>query len=219
MKHIVASIMCGNSLNLNLELSKLEQAGIKWLHCDVMDGNFVNNLAMAPYNIEPIIKQKKFIIDIHLATETPLKYIEMFAPMKPNYLTFHIEVADNVDFIINKIRTYNIKVGIAISPQTDLSAIESFLDKVDLILVMTVNPGFAGQVFQPHVLDKLKLLNEKLEQLKKRPLIEVDGNIYSETIKLIKPIGADLYVVGTSALFNQKLGSYKDKVAKLHSLI
>lgn len=215
MEKIAASIMCGNQLVLGQELQDLQAARIDWLHCDVMDGVYVNNLAMAPYVLEPIIQTKKFTTDIHLACVDPEKYIEMFAPLQPDYLTFHIETTEEPEALLKKIHGKGIKAGIAINPETPIEKIFPYLDSLELILVMTVNPGFAGQRFQWPVLEKLERLNSQLDGKKVRPLIEVDGNINAETTAAISKIGANIYVVGTSALFNDQAGSYKEKVSQL----
>lgn len=219
MSKVVASIMCADQLNLAAELSRLSEAGINWLHCDVMDGKFVNNLAMGPYVLEPIIQTKKFTTDVHLACIDPEKYVSMFAAVKPDYLTFHIETVENPIKIIQQIHASNCKAGIAVSPETPVETIFPYLEEIELVLMMTVNPGFAGQAFQEHVLAKLAALNQELAQKTTRPLIEVDGNIHTATAKAISQRGAELYVVGTSALFNDKPGSYTDKVQALEQVI
>ncbi|MGG5318058.1 ribulose-phosphate 3-epimerase [Enterococcus sp. AZ072] len=219
MSKVVASIMCADQLNLAKELRSLNEAGIDWLHCDVMDGQFVNNLAMGPYVLEPIIQTQQFTTDIHLACVTPEKYVSMFVQTKPDYITFHIETVKDPSKIIDQIHASNCGVGIAVSPETPIESIFPFLDDLELVLIMTVNPGFAGQPFQHHVLDKIARLNQELSSKTTRPLIEVDGNIYAETAKAISQFGADLYVVGTSALFNKKTGSYRDKVQAMEQSI
>lgn len=219
MKKIVPSIMCADTLNLKKELTQLHEAQINWLHCDVMDGIFVNNLAMSPYSIKPIIDLNCFTIDIHLACIEPEKYVNMFAPIHPNYITFHIETCSNPEKIINQIHGFGIKAGVALNPETQIETVDSLLEKIDLILIMTVNPGFAGQVFQDRVINKIKSLDVKLAEIKKRPLIQVDGNIYDKTVRKITNYGIDLFVIGTSALFNQQKGSYQDKIGYLQSII
>lgn len=220
MKKIVPSIMCADQLQLKDELDSLSRNNIDWLHIDVMDGVFVDNLAMAPYVISPIIENTQFTTDVHLACVNPKKYIEMFSVIQPDFITFHIETTNHVDELINMIHEKGIKAGVAISPNTRIEAIFPYLGKVDLILIMTVNPGFAGQKFQNHVLEKLEILNHKLNSYEKKPLIQVDGNIYDKTIEKIRENGgADLYVVGTSALFYQSELSYKEKINNLKKLI
>lgn len=220
MKQLVASIMTGDQLRLDEEISQLIDVGIDWLHCDVMDGVFVNNLAMGPYQIERLKEYKELTLDIHLATVNPEHYIDMFGPLQPDYLTFHIETTDNPNRLINKIKSFGCKVGLAFSPETPTKEIEPFLDQVDLILVMTVNPGFAGQTFNESVLNKMEELTEILNKADYPvPLIQVDGNIYDVTIKKMKGLKVDLFVLGTSALFNKTDESYQEKADYLNNII
>ncbi|MBF2471665.1 ribulose-phosphate 3-epimerase [Listeria welshimeri] len=219
MKMIAASIMCADSLRLADELRALEQANVKMLHCDVMDGVFVENAAIGAYVLQDIKNNTDMLLDIHLAAVNPDKFVDLYAAIKPAYMSFHVEASPDVDATINHIRELGIKPSIAISPDTDIEQIYPFLDKVDMVLMMTVNPGFAGQKFQYHVLEKIKKLQKELESRTNKPLIEVDGNIFEETVRLLEPIGADVYVVGTAALFNDKAGSYTEKLASLREII
>ncbi|EAD5400649.1 ribulose-phosphate 3-epimerase [Listeria monocytogenes] len=219
MKMIAASIMCADSLHLADELRALEQANVKMLHCDVMDGVFVKNAAMGAYVLQDIKNNTDMLLDIHLATVNPDKFVDLYAAIKPAYMSFHVEASPDVDATINHIRELGIKPSIAISPDTEIEQIYPFLEKVDMVLMMTVNPGFAGQKFQHHVLEKIKKLQKELESHTNKPLIEVDGNIFEETVQLLEPIGADVYVVGTAALFNDKAGSYTEKLAPLREII
>lgn len=202
MRKIAASIMCADQLHLGEELRRLESAGVELLHCDVMDGVYVNNLALGPEYLEIVRNNTEIPLDIHLATITPLKYIDMFGPVKPEYISFHVEVAEDVSEIIRKIRSYNVKPSIAINPETPIEAIYPYLDDVEMVLMMTVNPGFAGQKFQTDVLQKLHDLKAKLAGKIHAPLIEVDGNINKETVGLMRDCLPDIYVLGTSALFS-----------------
>ena len=220
MSIICASIMCADQMKLKEELEALEEAGVKLLHCDVMDGIFVKNLAMGPELLKSISENTTIPLDIHLATETPDKYIDMMSYIKPKYISFHVESSTNVKADIQKLRNYGIGPVLAISPQTSVDKIEEYISLVEGILVMTVNPGFAGQKFNLSVLDKLDKLTDILKDYDNPPFIEVDGNINKDTIKLMNGKKVDIYVVGTSALFNDKPPiSYKDKIEELKESI
>ncbi|EPU1806064.1 ribulose-phosphate 3-epimerase [Listeria monocytogenes] len=218
MRKIAASIMCADQLHLGEELRRLESAGVELLHCDVMDGVYVNNLALGPEYLEIVRNNTEIPLDIHLATITPLKYIDMFGPVKPEYISFHVEVAENVSEVIRKIRSYNVKPSIAINPETSIEAIYPYLDDVEMVLMMTVNPGFAGQKFQTDVLQKLHDLKAKLAGKVHAPLIEVDGNINKETVGLMRDCLPDIYVLGTSALFHDRdKTSYAERLVHIWS--
>ncbi|EMX5408840.1 ribulose-phosphate 3-epimerase [Listeria monocytogenes] len=218
MRKIAASIMCADQLHLGDELQRLESAGVELLHCDVMDGVYVNNLALGPEYLEIVRNNTESPLDIHLATITPLKYIDMFGPVKPEYISFHVEVAEDVSEIIRKIRSYNVKPSIAINPETPIEAIYPYLDDVEMVLMMTVNPGFAGQKFQTDVLQKLHDLKAKLAGKIHAPLIEVDGNINKETVGLMRDCLPDIYVLGTSALFHDRdKTSYAERLVHIWS--
>ncbi|EJU1510743.1 ribulose-phosphate 3-epimerase [Listeria monocytogenes] len=218
MRKIAASIMCADQLHLGEELRRLESAGVELLHCDVMDGVYVNNLALGPEYLEIVRNNTEIPLDIHLATITPLKYIDMFGPVKPEYISFHVEVAENVSEVIRKIRSYNVKPSIAINPETPIEAIYPYLDDVEMVLMMTVNPGFAGQKFQTDVLQKLHDLKAKLAGKVHAPLIEVDGNINKETVGLMRDCLPDIYVLGTSALFHDRdKTSYAERLVHIWS--
>ncbi|EAC9720582.1 ribulose-phosphate 3-epimerase [Listeria monocytogenes] len=218
MRKIAASIMCADQLHLGDELQRLESAGVELLHCDVMDGVYVNNLAIGPEYLEIVRNNTEIPLDIHLATITPLKYIDMFGPVKPEYISFHVEVAEDVSEIIRKIRSYNVKPSIAINPETPIEAIYPYLDDVEMVLMMTVNPGFAGQKFQTDVIQKLHDLKAKLAGKIHAPLIEVDGNINKETVGLMRDCLPDIYVLGTSALFHDRdKTSYAERLVHIWS--
>ncbi|ENA7833580.1 ribulose-phosphate 3-epimerase [Listeria monocytogenes] len=218
MRKIAASIMCADQLHLGEELRRLESAGVELLHCDVMDGVYVNNLALGPEYLEIVRNNTEIPLDIHLATITPLKYIDVFGPVKPEYISFHVEVAEDVSEVIRKIRSYNVKPSIAINPETPIEAIYPYLDDVEMVLMMTVNPGFAGQKFQTDVLQKLHDLKAKLAGKVHAPLIEVDGNINKETVGLMRDCLPDIYVLGTSALFHDRdKTSYAERLVHIWS--
>ena len=218
MVYFSASIMCANQLQLKEELVSLEDAGIDMLHCDVMDGIFVNNLAMGPYIIEQIKNSSNIPLDIHLATIDPEKYIRLFLPARPKYISFHIEVAQNPNKLITLLKENNIGVSIAVSPETDVIKLEPFLKNIDMVLIMTVNPGFSGQKFNYKILSKLAQLKIMCQKLNVNPIIEVDGCINEVTIPLVVKEGANLLVLGSSSLFRR--GSlYKQTLEELKELI
>ena len=218
MKQFAASIMCADQMNLKKELEELEKAEINLLHCDVMDGIFVDNMAMAPYILEEIKRNTNIPLDIHLAAITPLKYMKMYSAIKPKYISFHIETSENPEKEIEFLRENGISPSLAISPQTPISEIVKYLSLVDMLLIMTVNPGFAGQPFNYSVIEKLKELNICLRDLENPPLIEVDGNINKNTIPILYENNASVYVLGTSALFNNTPGTYREKIEDLKKL-
>lgn len=216
---IAASIMCANQIDLRTELKNLEEAKIDLLHCDVMDGVFVNNLAMGPYVLEQIKNTTTIPLDIHLATIDPDKYIDMYSYLKPEYISFHVEAGNDVKKNIDAIKSRGIKASIAISPLTPLEKIKPYISEIDMILIMTVNPGFSGQEFNYGVVDKIDELNEYLKNFEERPLIEVDGCINKATIKALKNRYIDIYVLGTSALFNADGESYISKTSAIRALV
>ena len=218
MKQFAASIMCADQMNLKKELEELEKAEINLLHCDVMDGIFVDNMAMGPYILEEIKKNTDIPLDIHLAAITPLKYMKMYSAIKPKYISFHIETSENPEKEIEFLRENRISPSLAISPQTPISEIVKYLSLVDMLLIMTVNPGFAGQPFNYSVIEKLKELNICLRDLENPPLIEVDGNINKNTIPILYKNNASVYVLGTSALFNNTPGTYREKIEDMKKL-
>ena len=218
MKQFAASIMCADQMNLKKELEELEKAEIKLLHCDVMDGIFVDNMAMGPYILEEIKRNTNIPLDIHLAAITPLKYMKMYSAIKPKYISFHIETSEYPEKEIEFLRENGISPSLAISPQTPISEIVKYLSLVDMLLIMTVNPGFAGQPFNYSVIEKLKELNICLRDLENPPLIEVDGNINKNTIPILYENNASVYVLGTSALFNNTPGAYREKIEDLKKL-
>ena len=218
MKQFAASIMCADQMNLKKELEELEKAEINLLHCDVMDGIFVDNMAMGPYILEEIKRNTNIPLDIHLAAITPLKYMKMYSAIKPKYISFHIETSENPEKEIEFLRENRISPSLAISPQTPISEIVKYLSLVDMLLIMTVNPGFAGQSFNYSVIEKLKELNICLRDLENPLLIEVDGNINKNTIPILYENNASVYVLGTSALFNNTPGTYREKIEDLKKL-
>lgn len=194
---IAASILSADPVQLGCEIDKVEKAGIDLIHIDVMDGHFVPNITMGPFIVDGIKEHTNVPLDIHLMIEDPDKYIEAFARKtgKDDIITFHIEATDNPLDVIDMIRSQGLKAGIAINPGTDAHAVEGLLESIDMLLVMTVHPGFSGQSFMTEVCGKLSRLRETApEDLD----IEVDGGIKPETISEAAASGANVFAAATS---------------------
>ena len=191
---IAPSILSADFANLKDEIKKVELAGADWLHIDVMDGHFVPNITIGPQVVKSLRKETNLTFDVHLMIENPLKYIDSFAQVGADYITVHYEACENnIDEVINKIKSNNIKTGISIKPKTPIEVLKPLLDKIDLVLIMSVEPGFGGQKY-------IETSTEKIRQLKKispeKLIIEVDGGINQETAKLAVEAGADALVAG-----------------------
>ncbi len=208
MIQIAASIMCANQLKLANELDRLAKAKVDMLHCDVMDGSYVDNLAMGPYVLEEIRAYTEIPLDIHLAVFEPERYIPLFAGCKPEYISVHAEATNHLHRALYMIKEMGVKPVVALNPSTPLSAITHVLQEVDMVLVMTVDPGFAGQKFVTSTLRKIKALTMLCEERGLKPLIQIDGNINSLTIPAAVKAGANVLVGGTSSIFRGEDADY-----------
>lgn len=195
---IAPSVLTADFSNLKQELKSIENAD--YLHLDIMDGHFVKNISFGPAITEAISKSTNLPLDIHLMVTDPIRWIEPFSKSHPQFITIHIE-ANDVEQTLKHIRDHQIQAGISIKPNTEVEAILPYLDQVGLVLVMTVEPGFGGQSFMIHMLDKVRKLVKVRKQKNLDFQIEVDGGINLETIKLCKESGVDIAVAG-SFLFN-----------------
>ena len=208
---ISASILAADPTQLGDEIKRVEQAGVDLIHIDVMDGHFVPNLTMGPFIVDKIKEITKVPLDIHLMIENPDKYVESFTQKttKDDILTFHIEATDDPLNVINLIKDRGIKAGVAINPDTHEKTVEKLLESIDILLVMTVYPGFSGQAFKKNVCDKLKKLREMApENLD----IEVDGGIKPETIPDAASAGANVFAAATSIFAKD---DYKEAIEEL----
>lgn len=197
---IAPSVLTADFAYLSEELKSIDNAD--YLHLDIMDGHFVPNMSFGPAITKTISKHTNLPLDIHLMVTDPLKWIDGFVFDNTKFITIHIE-ANDVDETIKKIKSHNIGVGLSVKPDTDIKAIESYLNQVDLILVMTVEPGFGGQSFIHEMMKKTKALAEIRKEKGYNYIIEVDGGINDKTIEICKQNGVDLAVAG-SYLFNMK---------------
>ncbi len=192
---ISLSILNMNFNNLGDDLKKIKEE-INYLHLDVMDGNFVPNISFGSSIIKDIHKSHNFILDTHLMINNPMKYIKSFVDAGSDYITFHYEAVDNIKEIVDYIHSFNVKAGISIKPNTDVAVLKPYLVDIDLILVMSVEPGFGGQSFMPGSIDKVKYLKELKDKNNYSYLISIDGGISNQTINYVSNY-LDLAVVGS----------------------
>ncbi len=214
---ISPSILSADFSQLGREIRKLEDAGADMIHVDVMDGHFVPNLTIGPPVIKALKKDSSLPFDVHLMISPVHKYIESYANAGADIITIHPEATDDLLKSINKIKELKKKVGISLNPETKIEIIKEFLDQIDLILVMSVNPGFGGQKFMPEVLDKVKKLDEIRKSLKLNYVIEIDGGINFENSKLAISSGVDILVSGTT-IFKNNNGDIKRNIDLLRSI-
>lgn len=208
LKNIIApSILSADFSKLGQEIKDIEKAGADWIHVDVMDGHFVPNITIGPVVLRSIRPVTKLIFDVHLMIKNPGKYIESFAKAGSDIITFHSETEDDPKEVIKLIKYYHKKAGISIKPGTDIKSIENILPMVDMVLVMTVEPGFAGQDFISGCLPKIKALRGIFKKD-----IEVDGGINLETSRDCRASGANALVAG-SFVFGSK--DYSAAIKKL----
>jgi ribulose-phosphate 3-epimerase len=212
MVKIAPSILSADFSKLGDEIKAVEQAGADWIHIDVMDGHFVPNITIGPLVVESIRKITELPLDVHLMIEDADKYIKDFAQAGADILTVHVEACPHLNRTINHIKEQKVRAGVVLNPSTPLSSLEEVLHEIDMVLLMSVNPGFGGQTFIPSLLDKTNNLKEIMGHYEHEFDLEVDGGIKVENAGEIKEVGANVLVAG-SAIFNSK--DYKKAIKQL----
>ena len=208
---ISPSILSADFSQLGIEIKRLEEGGADMIHVDVMDGHFVPNLTIGPPVIKALRKQCLLKFDVHLMISPVHKYIESYAEAGADIITIHPEATGNLEASILKIKQLNKKVGVSLNPESKIDLILDFLDKIDLVLIMSVNPGFGGQKFMPEVLEKIKKLRKIQDERNLNFDIEIDGGINFENCKKAIDAGANILVSGTT-IFKSNNGDIKKNI-------
>lgn len=195
---IAPSILAADFTNLTQQIRMVEIGGADWIHCDVMDGHFVPNITFGPSIVKAAHKVTKLPIDVHLMIENPDKYLEDFINAGASYVSVHVEEVVHLNRTINRIKELGAKAGVVINPATPVSSIVDVAEYIDLLLIMTVNPGFGGQEFIPNSIRRIKEAVTLRSEMKANFLIEIDGGVNVETAKTALEAGAEVFVAGSS---------------------
>ncbi|WP_066252664.1 ribulose-phosphate 3-epimerase [Neobacillus drentensis] len=214
MVKIAPSILSADFSKLGEEIIAVEKGGADYIHVDVMDGHFVPNITIGSLIVEAIRPITKLPLDVHLMIENPDQYIEAFAKAGADYITVHVEACRHLHRTIQNIKSFGIKAGVVLNPATPVESIQHIIGDIDMVLLMSVNPGFGGQKFIPEVLPKIKKVKEMAEQKGLDIEIEIDGGVNSETAKLCVEAGANVLVAG-SAIYNQE--DYAEAISLIRS--
>ena len=200
MALISPSILSADYMHFHEDMDATKAAGAKWLHVDIMDGHFVPNLSFGYSWVKAMRKITDLVLDVHLMIDTPIKYAENFCKAGADYLTIHVEAdtPENIKKTLDLIRSYGVKPGVVVKPKTPAEAVLPFIDKVDMILVMTVEPGFGGQKFMADMMPKLKQLRQMIQEKNPGCHLEVDGGVDLVTAQVCKENGADVLVAGSA---------------------
>jgi ribulose-phosphate 3-epimerase len=216
LKKIAPSILSADFSRLGEEVRAVERAGADLIHVDVMDGHFVPNITIGPIVVTGLKKLTSLPLDVHLMIERPDRYVEAFAQAGSDWITIHAEVCPHLKRMIKKIRQLNVKPGVVLKPATPLRTLYPVLDDIDLVLIMSVNPGFGGQAFIPSTLKKIERLRKIIDQNHYALEIEVDGGIKVENIGEVSRAGGDIFVLGTGIF---KTENYGETIRKLRQEI
>jgi len=201
---ISSSILSADFARLGQEIATVEAAGVDWIHVDVMDGHFVPNITMGPFIVETCQRITKLPLDVHLMIENPERYIEAFAKAGATGLTVHVETCPDIVSMLKKIKALGCRAGAVLNPETPVGAIQPALMAADLILVMSVHPGYSGQSFMPESIARVSEIRKKLDALRSSAWLEVDGGIDVETLPEMKEAGATAFVAATAIFKNPR---------------
>lgn len=214
MKKIAPSILSADFSRLDEEVKAVEKAGADLIHVDVMDGHFVPNITIGPLVVQGLRKMTSLPLDVHLMIERPERYIEAFAKAGSTWMTVHAETCRHIGRAIKTIRNLNIRPGVVLNPGTPLKTLFPILDRIDLVLLMSVHPGFGGQSFIPSTVRKIERLKKIVERNRYSLEIEVDGGIKVENIQEVSEAGADIFVLGTGIF---KTRDYRETIRQLRA--
>lgn len=205
MREIAPSLLSANFYNLQDDLERLKKSGIKYLHLDVMDGNFVPNISFGLPIIKSVRKNTDFILDCHLMIEQPERYLEDFKNAGADILTVHQEATIHLQRTLAEIRRLGMKAGVSLNPSTSEETLKYIMDDLDLILIMSVNPGFGGQSYIESVSEKIKRVRKMIDESERDIILEVDGGVNKDNIKELEDLGVDLFVAGSAAFKNSEI--------------
>ena len=209
-KNIAPSLLAADFFDLSSQMKLLKEGNIEVLHLDVMDGMFVPSISFGMPVISSLRKSVDFFFDVHMMVENPERYIEDFYNSGADGITIHFEACKHIDICIAQIKSLGLRSGISINPATPVSLLENIVSEVDMVLIMSVNPGFGGQKFIPYSLDKIKELSKMREKKNQKLLIQVDGGVGVDNIKALSDAGVDEFVAGSSVFKGDILKNIKD---------
>ena len=196
---LAPSIIASNFTHLADEIAACESAGVDWIHVDVMDGHFVPTITVGPLFVQACRRTTKLPLDVHLMVSNPDQQLEAFAKAGADHITVHVETCPSLLQTIEKIKSLGCKAGVTLNPLTPASALDAALPLVDLVLVMSVTPGYSGQAFMPEMIGKVEEIRNKLNALRSQAWLEVDGGMTAETLPLMHKAGANVFVAGNAA--------------------
>jgi len=218
MKFIAPSILSADFAKLGDEIRSVENAGADWIHVDVMDGHYVPNITMGPLIVKAARDVTSLPIDVHLMIENPDRYINDFAKAGASVISVHVETCVHLNRTIQMIKESGLRAGVALNPSTPLSSLDWILEYIDLVVIMSVNPGFGGQTFITNTLEKIRALRSMIDDRNMSTLIEIDGGVCEENIEDISIAGSDVFVAGSAIFgspdYKKTIAGFKEKIGE-----